>query len=155
VLMDAYRTGRLEGRFEQGIQAGVERILVSPFFLFRKEEDPATVKPGSVVRVSDLDLASRISFFLWSSIPDDELLTIATSGRLRNPVVLQQQVARMLRDERSRAFLSNFFGQWLYLRNLATHAPDPKLFPKFDDNLREAFRRETDLFLDSQVREDH
>ena len=154
VLMSFYQSGRAKGRFDQGVQAALERILVSPYFLLRKEVDPPNAVPGSPVLVSDIDLASRLSFFLWSSIPDGELLRAAESGQLRNPAVLEQQVARMLQDLRSQAFLENFFGQWLYLRNLASHAPDPKLFPTFSDTLRKAFERETELFLTSQLRED-
>jgi hypothetical protein len=153
-LMKLYKKGRVEGGFEQGIEEGLEGVLVSPNFLFRKEEDPRGAAPGSAVAVSDLALASRLSFFLWSSIPDDELLNAAASGQLRNPSALQQQVARMLRDERSKALVSNFFGQWLYVRNLSGHEPDAKIYPEFDDSLREAFRRETDLFLETQLHED-
>src|SRR5262249_7366965 len=136
VLMSFYRAGYEKGGFEPGIRAALERILVSPQFLFRQEDDPPNTRPGSVVRVSDLDLASRLSFFLWSSIPDDELLKAAESGRVRTPDVLRQQVVRMLRDPRSKAMRSNFFGQWLYVRNLVAQAPDPRIFPKFDDSLR-------------------
>jgi hypothetical protein len=154
VLMSFYRSGVEKGGFEQGMRAALERILVSPQFLFRREDDPANTKPGSVVQVSDLDLASRLSFFLWSSIPDDELLRAAETGRLRTPEVLRQQVARMIRDPRSKAMRANFFGQWLYVRNLAAQAPDPRLFPKFDEGLRQSFLQETDLFLESQLQED-
>jgi hypothetical protein len=129
-------------------------MLVDPEFLFRVESDPAGAAPGTNYRISDLELASRLSFFLWSSIPDDELLDIAAAGRLKNPVVLENQIRRMLGDERSKAFLASFFGQWLWLRNMATTQPDLKEFPEFDGNLREAFQRETELFLESQVRED-
>jgi len=115
--------------------------------------DPPAGGPA-VFRISGNELASRLSFFLWSSIPDDELLTLAASGRLSQPAVLDAQVRRMLRDERSQAFFANFFGQWLYLRNLDSHRPDTKLFPLFDENLRDAFKRETELFLQSQFRED-
>jgi hypothetical protein len=154
-LMTFYRAGRREdGSFDRGIQEALERLLVSPSFLLRQEQDPSTAISGRTFAVSDVDLASRLSFFLWSSIPDDALLKLAEQRRLSNPTSLQQQVARMLRDPRSQALLSNFFGQWLYLRNLASSAPDPKLFPEFDENLREAFRRETELFLESQLRDD-
>ena len=154
VLMSFYQTGRAKGRFAQGIQTALERILVSPYFLLRKEVDPPSAVPGSPVLVDDIDLASRMSFFLWSSVPDDELLQAAESGQLGDPAVLEQQVARMLQDSRSQALRENFFGQWLYLRNLSSHAPDPRLFPRFNDTLREAFERETELFLASQLRED-
>ena len=154
LLMSFYRTGREKGTFEAGIRAALERILVSPQFLFRQEDDPAGTTPGAVVRVSDLDLASRLSFFLWSSIPDDELLKVAEAGRLRTPEVLREQVMRMLRDPRLEAMRSNFFGQWLYLRNMTTQTPDPRSHPQFDESLRQAFLQETDRFLESQLRED-
>src|SRR5207248_8071225 len=128
-------------------------VLVSPEFLFRIEQDPAGTEPGTAYRVSDLALASRLSFFLWSSIPDDELLETAIRGRLNNPAVLQQQVRRMLADSRSQALVNNFAEQWLHLRNLASITPDMRTFPDFDDNLRQAFRRETELFFESIMRE--
>src|SRR6185295_18029058 len=121
--------------------------------LFRAEHDPDTLAPGSVFRVSDLELASRLSFFLWSSIPDDELLDVAARGRLRAPGMLDQQVRRMLADGRSQALIDNFAGQWLYLRNLPGQIPNSNEFPDFDDNLRQAFRRESELFFNSIVRE--
>ena len=129
-------------------------VLVSPSFLFRVESDPAGLPPGTPYRISDLALASRLSFFLWSSIPDDELLDAAIAGTLRQPAVLEQQVRRMLADERSRALVTNFAAQWLHLRNLDAITPDMRLFPDFDDNLRQAFRQETELFFDSILRED-
>jgi hypothetical protein len=129
-------------------------ILVSPQFLFRVERDPAGAPPDTAYRISDLELASRLSFFLWSSIPDDELLDQAISGRLHEPAVLERQVRRMLADSRSQALVSNFAAQWLHLRNLDAITPDMRLFPDFDDNLRRAFRRETELFVESVVRED-
>jgi len=153
-LFRQYEAGREKGDFDAGIQRAVEAMLVDPEFLFRVESDPAGAAPGTNYRISDLELASRLSFFLWSSIPDDELLDIAAAGRLKNPVVLENQIRRMLGDERSKAFLASFFGQWLWLRNMATTQPDLKEFPEFDGNLREAFQRETELFLESQVRED-
>ncbi len=155
-LMKFYREGRTdeEGTFVSGVQMGIGRILVDPNFLFRLESDPKGVAPGSAYQVTDLDLASRLSFFLWSSIPDDELLTIATQGKLRQPAVLQQQVKRMLADARANALMDSFFGQWLTTRNIATQHPDPKVFPSFDENLRRAFQEETQLFLRSQIRED-
>ncbi len=152
-LMTFYEAGRRDASFEAGIQTAIERLLVSPYFLLRKENDPAVGRPD-VYRISDTELASRLSFFLWSSIPDNELLTLASTGRLSQPAMLERQVRRMLRDERSQAFFSNFFGQWLYLRNLDSHRPDTKLFPQFDENLRDAFKRETELFLQSQFRDD-
>jgi hypothetical protein len=127
---------------------------VSPHFLFRVEQDPAGIPPAAVHRISDLELASRLSFFLWSSIPDDELLDLAVAGKLHEPAVLERQVLRMLADARSRTLVSNFASQWLHLRNLDAIAPDMRLFPDFDDNLRQAFRRETELFFESILRED-
>ena len=153
-LVGFYRTGRARGGFEAGLQLAIERLLVAPEFLFRVETD-ADAAPGSVHRISDIELASRLSFFLWSSVPDDELLTLAAAGRLKDPVVLQQQVVRLLADSRSQALVQNFAGQWLYLRNVNVTAPDPDVFPDFDLTLRDAFRRETELFLESQLREDH
>ena len=154
-LMASYRAGyEDEGGFDAGIKWAVEALLVSPEFLLRVEHHPSDVVPGTPYRLSDIDLASRLSFFLWSSIPDEELLTLAENGALSDPVVLDQQVRRMLDDPRSSALTANFAGQWLYLRNLRTAAPNGALFPTFDDNLREAFRRETELFFDSQLRED-
>ena len=139
--------------FDRGIERALRAILVSPDFLFRIERDPQNAAPGTVHRISDLDLASRLSFFLWSSIPDDQLLTLATECKLSKPAVLQAQVTRMLDDPRSKAFVSNFAGQWLYLRNLAQVRPDPDLFPTFDATLSAAFREETDLFVDAIMRE--
>ena len=154
-LLASYEHGRREGgNFEDGIRWAVEALLVSPKFLFRIERDPVNVPPGTPYRISDLELASRLSFFLWSSIPDDELIDLAAGGGLSEPAVLDAQVRRMLDDPRSHALLENFTGQWLYLRNLRIVAPDATRFPEFDDNLREAFRRETELFVESQLRED-
>jgi hypothetical protein len=152
-LLGFYRTGSKRG-FEAGIGLALERMLVSPEFLIRIERDPDGVPPGAPYRISDLELASRLSFFLWSSIPDDELLDVAAQGKLGNPDALEQQVRRMLRDPRTQALITNFAGQWLYLRNVGSVTPDPDLFPEFDRNLRDAFQRETELFLDSQLRED-
>jgi mono/diheme cytochrome c family protein len=149
-----YREGRGEGGFEAGIEAGLQSILTNPEFLFRVAKHPADVAPGAAYRISDLELASRLSFFLWSSIPDDELLQVAIGGTLRQPRVLEQQVKRMLADPKAEALVSNFAGQWLQLRNLDTHMPDPRAFLDFDDNLRQAFRRETELFFQSVVAED-
>ena len=153
-LLQFYKAGRESGGFDAGIEKGLIRILTDPDFLFRIERDPAGAKPGTNYRISDLELASRLSFFLWSSIPDDKLLNLAVAGQLKNPVVLDQQVKRMLADERSNALLNNFFGQWLLVRNIATVRPDAKSFPEFDENLRAGFQRETELFLQSQLRED-
>lgn len=151
----ASNEGRSSATFEAGIERALERMLVSPQFLFRVEHDPAAVPPNTSYRISDLDLASRLSFFLWSSIPDDELLDVASRGGLKNPAVLERQARRMLADPRSAALVTNFAGQWLYLRDLMESAkPDERLFPDFDENLREAFRRETELFFESILRED-
>ena len=154
ILLDFYEDGRRRGDFETGIQAALKRLLTDPEFLVRVEHDPVDATPGTAYRITDLDLASRLSFFLWSSIPDDELLDLAIRGELSDPSVLQQQVQRLLADDRAEALLGNFFGQWLWVRNMENVAPDPKVFPDFDDNLREAFQRETELFLQSQFDED-
>ena len=154
-LLAAYETGRREGPgFEDGVRWAIEALLVSPKFLFRVEQDAAGAAPGAPYRVHELDLASRLSFFLWSSIPDDELVDLAARGRLREPGVLERQVRRMLDDPRGRALVENFAGQWLYLRNLRSAAPDATRFPAFDDNLRQALRQETELFVGSQIRGD-
>lgn len=149
-----YRQARTDGDFDAGIEMAVSAVLVSPEFLFRVELDPAGIPPNTAYRVTDLELASRLSFFLWSSIPDDELLRLAVAGKLHEPAVLETQVRRMLADARSRALVSNFASQWLHLRNLDSITPDMRLFPDFDDNLRQAFRQETELFFDSILRED-
>ena len=153
-LLRFYQAGRSEGNFERGIQEAVTRLLVSPQFLFRIERDPANIQAEAIYRISDLELASRLSFFLWSSIPDDELLDVAARGRLRDPGVLEEQVRRMLTDPRTTALPRSFGGQWLFIRNLRVVDPDANAYPEFDDNLREAFQRETELFLESQLRED-
>ncbi len=154
-LVGFYRTGRASGGdFASGVQFALEGLLVSPDFLLRVEQDPPQAAPGAVYRLSDVDLASRLSFFLWSSIPDDELLDTAVRGKLSDPRILEQQVRRMIADRRSSTLVTNFASQWLYLRDLRVAAPDTVIFPTFDDSLREAFQRETELFLDSQVRED-
>ena len=131
---------------------GKNQVIASAKCLWETRIDPG-IRPGAVYQISDINLASRLSFFLWSSIPDDELLELAAKGQLRQPDVLQGQVERMLRDERSEAFITNFFGQWLSVRNLEMMAPAPKVYPAFDENLREAFQAETELFLRAQVRE--
>jgi hypothetical protein len=142
------------GGFEAGIEHAISAILVSPQFLFRVEADPQPVVSGAVYRVSDLELASRLSFFLWSSVPDDELIDAAARGELRDPKRLEQQVRRMLADARAQALVTNFAGQWLHLGKLDAAMPDLRLFPNFDDNLRQALRRETELFVASVFRED-
>jgi mono/diheme cytochrome c family protein len=155
-LLSFYEAGRREGGFETGIQAALEFLLTDPEFVFRVEREPAAeVEPGVAYRVSDLELASRLSFFLWGSIPDDELLDVAAQGQLKEPAVLEQQVRRMLAQPRARKTLAdNFAGQWLGLRRLRNASPDPSVFPEFDENLRVAMQRETQLFLESQLRED-
>jgi cytochrome c5 len=153
-LLAPYHIGREEGGFEEGIELALQRILVSPEFLFRIEQDPENVEPGTAYPIRDLELASRLSFFLWSSIPDDTLLDLAAEGRLKDPAVLEEQVRRMLADPRSESLVTNFAGQWLYLRNIAMVAPDLGEFPEFDENLREGLQRETELFFGSMLRED-
>ncbi len=148
-----YKETRANGSFDEGIDMGLRAVLVSPEFLFRVEQDPNGVAPKTAHKINDVELASRLSFFLWSSIPDDELLDLATQNKLRAPGVLEQQVRRMLADERSRTLVTNFADQWLYLRNLASTNPDMRIFAGFDDNLRQAFRRETELFLDDIFRQ--
>ena len=152
-LLGLYKDGYSREGFEAGIDMAVQGMLVSPNFLFRVERDPANSTPGTAYRVSDLELASRLSFFLWSSIPDNQLLDLAERAALRNPQVLAQQVRRMLADSRSKALVSNFGGQWLQLRHIAELTPDQSQFPEFDENLRQAFQEETELFLESMVRE--
>ncbi|HYL36033.1 MAG TPA: DUF1592 domain-containing protein [Bryobacteraceae bacterium] len=153
-LLGFYDLGRADGGFEAGIEMALQRVLVSPDFLFRIELDKDNEVPGKAYPLTDLELASRLSFFLWSSIPDDELLAAAERGALRKPGELERQVKRMLRDPRSRALVDNFAAQWLQLRDIRSAIPDPDLFPEFDENLREAFRRETELFLQAQFSED-
>jgi hypothetical protein len=153
-LLALYKQGAEAGGFEQGIRLALQKILVSPSFLFRVELDPADTLPGGVRQVSDIELASRLSFFLWSSIPDDELLGVAESGKLRDPAVLEGQVRRMLADPRSQSLVQNFAGQWLFLRNIPAVQPDPAAFPTWDENLRQGMKKETELWLESQMRED-
>ena len=153
-LLIPYKTGRSTGNFEEGIRLALRRILVSPNFLFRIEVDPPGVRPGTDYRLSDVELASRLAFFLWSSIPDDELLTLGEKGKLSDPTVLAQQVKRMLADARANTLISNFVSQWLYLRNIETVLPDPAAFPDFDENLRAALAKETNLFFQSMLHED-
>ena len=152
-LLPFYEQGRKQGSFDLGIQKALERLLVSPQFLFRIEREPANVATATAYRVSDLELASRLSFFIWSSIPDDELLDAASSGRLKDPKVLEQQVRRMLADPRSESLVTNFAAQWLYLRDISAKLPDEILFADFDETLRNAMQRETELFIGSVFRE--
>ena len=153
-LLEFYRAGRRDGGFDDGIQFALERMLVDPEFLFRIERDPEDAAPGTPYRLGDLELASRLSFFLWSSIPDDELLAAAAEGRLGDPAELERQTRRLLADGRSRALVDNFASQWLRLRNLESQERESADYPEFDENLREAFRRETELFVESSIRED-
>jgi hypothetical protein len=152
--LEFFRKGRDEGGFDAGLEAAVTSVLVSPQFLFRIEREPPGAAPSTPYRISDFELASRLSFFLWSSLPDDELLTLAEDGKLSNPDTLKTQTLRMLADARSRALVTNFADQWLYLRNLDSATPDMRLYPDFDDNLRQAFREETELLFESVMRED-
>jgi len=153
-LMNFYRMGRSGAGFDAGIQLALERLLISPDFLFRVERDPIDSDPGTIYALTDLEIASRLSYFLWSSGPDDELLALAERSRLNDPAILEQQVMRMLADPRATALVQNFAGQWLYLRNLRGAVPDPLVFPEFDENLREAFAKETEMFVESLLRED-
>ena len=154
-LLTFFQKGKNEGKtFDSGIEAGIQLILASPEFLFRFEPDPPSVAVNSVYRVNDLELASRLSFFLWSTIPDDQLINLASQGKLKDPAVLEQQVKRMLQDPRAHALTDNFAGQWLFLRNLKSLNPDFETFPDFDDNLRQSMRRETEMFFESIMRED-
>ncbi len=154
-LLSFYQRKRNDnGDFEAGIESALQFILSSPEFLFRFEPDPANVAVGAAFKVNDLELASRLSFFLWSSIPDEQLLTLASQKKLHDPVVLQQQVNRMLKDPKSDALVQNFAEQWLFLRNLKTVAPDLDTFPDFDDNLRQAMKTETETFFSSIMRDD-
>lgn len=152
--MRFYRETHAKSSFDESIEMGVRAILVSPEFLFHVERDPAAIAPNTAYRISDLELASRLSFFLWSSVPDEELLQAAERNTLHTPAILQRQTKRLLADPRSSAMIENFASQWLYLRNLDSFKPDMRLFADFDDNLRQAFRRETELFVDNIMRED-
>ena len=153
-LLEFYASGRKDGSFDDGIEKALRRLLADPELVFRREVGPANVRGGGSYRISDLALASRLSFFLWSTIPDDELLTLAEQGKLREPATLDKQVRRMVADPKSSALIENFAGQWLNLRALATVAPNPSVYPDFDDNLRSAFRREVELLFDAIVHED-
>src|SRR5688572_15048164 len=149
-----FREARTVDGFDAGIEMAVRAVLASTEFLFRIERDPRNTAPQTPYRVSDVELATRLSFFLWSSVPDDELLDVAIAGKLSQPATLERQVKRMLASPKADALVTNFAGQWLYLRNLAATSPDARTFPDFDDNLRQAFRRETELFVESIVTED-
>ena len=153
-LQDFYQRGRQDGSFDTGIDLALRRMLSSPKFLVRVERDPASLPAGSAYRLSDLEIASRLSFFLWSSIPDDTLLDVASKGGLKTPAGIDQQVRRMLADPKSQAFVDNFVGQWLQLRNLKTKQPNSHEFPDFDDNLRTALGTEAEMFFASIMRED-
>jgi hypothetical protein len=152
-LLAFYDEERRHSNFEGGIELALRFMLTSPPFIFRLESEPAELAPAAVYALSDLDVASRLSFFLWSSIPDDALLTAAERGELRDPAAVERQVRRMLADPRAEAMVENFAGQWLYLRNLTGTRPDPPTFPDFDDNLRQSLRRETELFFTSVMQE--
>jgi hypothetical protein len=153
-LMTLYQAGRNKGDFEDGIERGLEFILAHPEFVFRAEDGPANVKPGQPYRISDMELASRLAFFFWSSGPDDELIRLASQGKLRNNGVLEQQIRRMLGDARTHELVKNFAGQWLQLRVMQSSTPEGIDYPDFDDNLRQAFRTEAEMFFESIVRED-
>jgi len=153
VLMDFYQQGRETGNFDAGIEMALQRVLASPKFIYRIEQEPDNVADGKVYQISDLDLASRLSFFLWSSIPDTQLLDLAKAGKLGNDRELEKQVSRMLEDPRSAAMTANFAGQWLALRSLESQVPVVDQFPDFDDKLRKAYRKETELLFDSLIRE--
>jgi Protein of unknown function (DUF1592)/Protein of unknown function (DUF1588)/Protein of unknown function (DUF1587)/Protein of unknown function (DUF1585)/Protein of unknown function (DUF1595)/Planctomycete cytochrome C len=153
-LMTFFYEGRLTGTFEDGIELALRRLLASPQFIVRAEKEPANVPAGQPYRITDLELASRLSFFLWSSLPDDELIAVAGQGRLHNPRVLEQQVRRLLADPRADALVGNFAQQLLYLRNLPATSPDGVFYPDWDDELRQSFGRETELFFESIMRED-
>ena len=153
-LMNMYQTGRNAGDFENGIERGLQFILAHPEFVFRTEGGPADVKPGQAYRISDVELASRLAYFFWSSGPDDELIRLAAQGKLRNSDVLEQQIRRMLADPRTHELVKNFAGQWLQLRVMQSSTPEGIDYPDFDDNLRQAFRTEAEMFFESIVRED-
>ena len=154
ILLSFYQKGRNKGSFDAGIETALRLILTDPKFLYRMEPDPANAVSGAINRITDLELASRLSFFLWSSIPDDELLTVAMQGKLKDPAVLQQQVKRMLADPKADSLVTNFASEWLFLRNLQSVNPANEDFPNFDENLRQAFRQETEMFVGSVFHED-
>jgi hypothetical protein len=154
-LMALYQSGRKQGDFNAAIGTAIQGIFISPEFLFRVERVPENVKPGSAYSINDLDLASRLSFFLWSSVPDESLLDLATKGKLSEPKILEQQVLRMIQDPRSHAMVENFASQWLHVRNLdLLSPPDPEVFPKYTANLKTAFKKEIELLFDYVIRED-
>jgi len=153
-LLEFFELGRAGGSFDAGIGFALERLLADPEFLYRIEQDPVDGRPGTNYELGDVELASRLSFFLWSSIPDDELLSVVEDGALSQPEVLERQVRRMLADERATALVDNFAGQWLHFRNIEGSYPDPLVFPDFDENLREAYQQETSLFIESLLAED-
>ena len=154
ILRSFYQAGRESGGFEEGIRTALERMLVDPQFLFRFERKPADVAPGQPYQLPDLELASRLSFFLWSSVPDEPLLAAAANGTLQDPAVLEREVRRMLADPRAHSIVTNFAGQWLWLRNLSEIHPDPTIFPEWEDTLRSSLQRETELFFENMIRED-
>jgi len=154
ILLSFYQKGRNKGGFDAGIETALRLILSDPKFLYRMEADPANAAPGSINRLNDLELASRLSFFLWSSIPDDELISVATQNKLHEPAILEKQVKRMLADPKADALVTNFAAEWLFLRNLASVNPAGDTFPNFDENLRQAFRTETEMFVGSVFKED-
>jgi len=154
VLLNFYKTGREGKDFDAGIEMALRRLLVSPSFLFRVEHDPVNAAANATYRITDLELASRLSFFIWSSMPDDQLLDVAERGKLKDPAVLEQQVRRMLADPRSKALTDNFVGQWLNLRSLSSVSPDAEAFFDFDESLRSALQKETELFFDAMLHED-
>jgi cytochrome c551/c552 len=154
ILLSFYQKGHNKGSFDAGIETALRLILTDPKFLYRSESDPANAGPGTINRISDLELASRLSFFLWSSLPDDELLNVATQGKLHEPAVLQTQVRRMLADSKADALVTNFASEWLFLRNLQSVNPASEDFPNFDENLRRAFLEETEMFVGSVMKED-
>jgi len=153
-LMEFYKVGKAEGNFDSGIEGALQRMLADPSFIYRGEAEAPALANGKTYSLTDVELASRLSFFIWSSMPDDELLTLAEQGKLKTPAVLEQQVKRMVADRRSQALVSNFTGQWLSVRAMAAVEPVVNLFPDFDNNLRDAFRKEAELFFDSIIRED-
>jgi hypothetical protein len=153
-LLAFYRDGRRKGTFETGVQLALRRLLASPSFVFRAEDEPADAKAGVVFQLNDHELATRLSFFLWSSMPDDTLFRLAAQGQLRRPAILEAQVRRMIADPRADALLQNFAGQWLHVRNLQNAAPNTDEFPDFDNDLRDGLRREVELFFGAVLRED-
>ncbi len=154
ILMDLYHQGKADAGFENGIRMALQTILVSPEFLFRMEYEPKGVKSGESYKISDLELASRLSFFLWSSIPDEELLSLAEQNQLNQARTLKRQVERIMADPRAKSLVTNFAGQWLFLRNMERVLPDPLAFPNFDDNLRQALQTETELVIETMIQED-